>query len=246
MLPAAEHRPDRTGEHAAASVILQGQLPGGHPQLGRGVRLEDLLDLLQFDEVVGRADHAESQPGQMQHQTGQFAPEPVGAVVPVEVEAPGTLPPGAGSMPRRRSAAPRTRRRRVRSRARPERTAGCSRPAGTGNARGPGGRPRRCRPGPGAPSSARSAPCRNSPRRWSGWAGWSCASATATDEGSSMLDLWWKSGSTTGGAARSAPATVSRRSARAPSAAGICSLSNTRGPGWPSLSASRVIRVTSM
>ena len=31
--------------------------------------------------------------------------------------------------------------------------------------------------------------------------------ATATEEGSSIVDLWWKSGSTTGGAARSAPAT---------------------------------------
>ena len=31
--------------------------------------------------------------------------------------------------------------------------------------------------------------------------------ATATLEGSSILDLWWKSGSTTGGAARPAPPT---------------------------------------
>src|SRR6185312_8912452 len=31
--------------------------------------------------------------------------------------------------------------------------------------------------------------------------------ATATLDGSSIFDLWWKSGSTTGGAARSAPST---------------------------------------
>jgi hypothetical protein len=31
--------------------------------------------------------------------------------------------------------------------------------------------------------------------------------ATATLDGSSILDLWWKSGRTTGGAARSAPST---------------------------------------
>ena len=70
--------------------------------------------------------------------------------------------------------------------------------------------------------------------------------ATATEEGSSMLDLWWKSGSTTGGAARSAPPTVARRSASADSDAGISALSNTRGSGRPAPCASRAISVTSI
>ena len=70
--------------------------------------------------------------------------------------------------------------------------------------------------------------------------------ATATEEGSSMLDLWWKSGRTTGGAARSAPPTVARRSASADSDAGISALSNTRGSGRSAPCASRAISVTSM
>ena len=70
--------------------------------------------------------------------------------------------------------------------------------------------------------------------------------ATATEEGSSMLDLWWKSGRTTGGAARSAPPTVARRSASADSDAGISALSNTRGAVRSAPSASRAISVTSM
>ena len=44
--------------------------------------------------------------------------------------------------------------------------------------------------------------------------------ATATEEGSSILDLWWKSGSTTGGAARSASATWAYSSARTSGSAG--------------------------
>src|SRR5947207_6526157 len=52
--------------------------------------------------------------------------------------------------------------------------------------------------------------------------------ATATDEGSSMVDLWWKSGSTTGGAARSASATWASSSASTCGSAGRAGPSNTR------------------
>src|SRR5258708_32839540 len=55
--------------------------------------------------------------------------------------------------------------------------------------------------------------------------------ATATEDGTSILDLWGKSGSTTGGAARSAPSTVARRAASADSEAGVCPPSKTRGSG---------------
>ena len=44
-----------------------------------------------------------------------------------------------------------------------------------------------------------------------------------------MLDLWWKSGSTTGGAARSAPPTVARRSASAPWAGRLLAVEHPGG-----------------
>ena len=88
MLPAAEHRPNRPGEHPASGVILQSHLSLRDSQLRRSVRIEDLLDLLQLDEVIGRADHAEPQPGELQDESGQLTLEPVRAVVAIEVQAP--------------------------------------------------------------------------------------------------------------------------------------------------------------
>ena len=53
--------------------------------------------------------------------------------------------------------------------------------------------------------------------------------ATATDDGSSMLDLWWKSGSTTGGAARSASAVWAISCAKHVGSAGRSGPSKIRG-----------------
>ena len=95
-------------------MILQSHLSLRDAQLRRGVRVEDLLDLLQLDEVIGRADHAEPQPGELQHEPGQLALEPIRAVVAVEVEAPEFLDalenrrPGAEPFGRERPAVART------------------------------------------------------------------------------------------------------------------------------------------
>ena len=53
--------------------------------------------------------------------------------------------------------------------------------------------------------------------------------ATAMLEGISMSCLWWKSGSTTGGAARSTADTPRARVSRTSGSAGTSTLSKTRG-----------------
>src|SRR6478735_4937942 len=59
------------------------------------------------------------------------------------------------------------------------------------------------------------------------------AVATAMLEGISMADLWWKSGSTTGGATRSIPSVAEFSDATRSRSAGTRSLSNTRASWWP-------------
>src|SRR5437868_14495942 len=53
--------------------------------------------------------------------------------------------------------------------------------------------------------------------------------ATATEEGNSIFDLWWKSGSTTGGAARSAAMTCRPRAAGTAGSAGTSGLGKALG-----------------
>ena len=86
VLAAPEQSADLAGEHAAAGVVLQSQLPLPHPERGRGRFVEDLLDLLQLDEVIARTDRTEAQPGELEGERRQLAQQPIGAPVPIEVE----------------------------------------------------------------------------------------------------------------------------------------------------------------
>ncbi len=70
VLSATEHGSDSTWQNSTACVVVQGQLAPGDAQLCRLVRVENLFHLLHLDEVVGGADSAESQPGELQHQRG--------------------------------------------------------------------------------------------------------------------------------------------------------------------------------
>src|SRR5207248_5554580 len=87
-------RPDLAGQYPATGVVLEGELALAHAQRLRGRRVEDLLDLLQLDEVVARADRTEAQPGQLEGQTRQFPAQPVGAAVPGQVDPAELLHPG--------------------------------------------------------------------------------------------------------------------------------------------------------
>ena len=87
VLAPAEQRADLAGQHTAAGVVLQGELPLVDAERVGGRLVEDLLDLLQLDEVVAGTDGSEAQPGELERQTRQFAGQPAAAAVAVKVDA---------------------------------------------------------------------------------------------------------------------------------------------------------------
>ena len=89
----AEEAPDLAGEHAAAGVVLQGELSLRDTERRGGVLVEDLLDLLELDEVVARPDRAEAQPGKWNASEGSSLAKPVRAAVPLEVQSAALLDP---------------------------------------------------------------------------------------------------------------------------------------------------------
>ncbi len=75
-------------------MVLERDLALLHPEEGRQIVVEDLLDLLELDEVGTRSDRTEAQPGQLGDHPGQLAHGPVDAAIRFERQSAALLDPG--------------------------------------------------------------------------------------------------------------------------------------------------------
>src|SRR6266576_6938210 len=86
-LACAEEDPELAGERSATPVVLKRDLSGLQTEQTGRFTVEYLLDLLELDEVVARADCREPGPGEVLDQPRQLTPDPLDATVRVDVEA---------------------------------------------------------------------------------------------------------------------------------------------------------------
>jgi hypothetical protein len=85
--PAPKEMAKLSREDTAAAVVLQRHLPGLDSEPSRRRSIENLLNLLEFDEVVRRADRAEPETGQLHDHSGQLLANPVGVTVKPDIDA---------------------------------------------------------------------------------------------------------------------------------------------------------------
>ena len=93
LLTTPEQAPHLAGQHSTAAVVLERELPEVQTQPGGDRSVEDLLDLLQLDEVVARADGAEPHARQLLRHPRQLTADAFRTAVPVHVEAAALLDP---------------------------------------------------------------------------------------------------------------------------------------------------------
>src|SRR6202030_1600501 len=84
---ASEARAHLDVQHAIAPVVLEGDLAKLDSELGGSLRVEDLLDLLELNEMRARAHRSETQARQLDRHPGELAPHTLHAAVWLDAQA---------------------------------------------------------------------------------------------------------------------------------------------------------------